>query len=96
MKEIPKKELGTGRVAFKARLEEIKKEIEAGRTVMSVYREYGQKVGIGYSQFDRYVNKFIRRKPEEKPSVLPEPKVVEKELSTSEYLRTRPNKKEIL
>ena len=33
-----KKELGTGRVAFLARLEEIKQCIEAGRTVMSVYR----------------------------------------------------------
>lgn len=61
-----KKELGTGRVAFLARLEEIKQGIEAGRTVMSVYREFGKKVGIGYSQFDRYVNKFIRSKPAEK------------------------------
>lgn len=63
MKDGTKKELGTGRVAFLARQEEIRKEIEKGRTVMSVYREFGAKVGISYSQFDRYVNKIIRGKP---------------------------------
>lgn len=65
MKEMPKKELGTGRIAFFARKEEIKKELETGRTVMSIYREMGPKMGIGYSQFDRYVNKLIRSKPDE-------------------------------
>lgn len=96
MKEIPKKELGTGRVAFLARKEDVKREVETGRTVMSIYREFGPKMGIGYSQFDRYVNKFIRSKPTEKPSTETEPKIAEKELSTSEYLRTRPNKKDLL
>lgn len=62
MKEGIKKELGTGRVAFLARLDEIKKEVETGRTVISVYREYQKQIGISYSQFDRYVNKFIKEK----------------------------------
>ena len=62
MKPDAPKELGAGRVAFLARKDAIKERIDAGRTVMSVYREYQKQVGISYSQFDRYVNKFIRSK----------------------------------
>ena len=63
MKPGESKELGAGRVAFKARLDAIKREIEAERTVMSVWREYKNLVNISYSQFDRYVNRYIKEKP---------------------------------
>lgn len=94
--ETPKKRLGAGRVAFLARKEEIKTKIEAGYTMVAVYEEHQKQLGISYGQFVNYINKFIRRKPEEKQLATTEPKIAEKELSTSEYLRTRPNKKEIL
>jgi len=51
----PKKELGTGRVAFLARKNDIKERIDSGRTSMSVYREYQKQIDISYSQFARYV-----------------------------------------
>jgi hypothetical protein len=65
MKPGEAKELGTGRVAFLARKDAIKAKIEAGRTSMSVYREYQKEVDISYSQFARYIAKFIRSKPNE-------------------------------
>lgn len=68
MKPEAPKELGAGRVAFLARKDAIKERIDAGRTVMSVYREYQKQVDISYSQFDRYVNKFIRSAPDGKPA----------------------------
>lgn len=74
-----KRELGTGRVAFlvKPRFEAIKREVESGRTTMSVWREFGAEVGIKYSQFDRYVKRFIKgdtkRKEETKPEIKKRP-----------------------
>jgi hypothetical protein len=65
MEMKPKKELGTGRVAFLARKNDIKERIDSGRTSMSVYREYQKQIDISYSQFARYVVKFIRSKPDE-------------------------------
>lgn len=62
MKSEKKRELGTGRVAFLARLEVVKEQLATGRTVMSVYRELEPQLGISYSQFDRYVIKFITGK----------------------------------
>lgn len=56
---------GAGRVAFLAREKEIKEMIEAGHPTKNVYRKYGDKLNISYGQFARYVNKFIRRKPDE-------------------------------
>ena len=64
MKKEIVKELGAGRVAFLARKEAIKTEIETGRTVKSVYREHQAQLGIGYVQFLKYVNQFIKGKNE--------------------------------
>lgn len=86
---------GAGKVAFWAHKESIKKMLDDKYTLTATYLEHKKDVDIKYQQFRRYVNEFIRGKPEEKPQAKPEPKT-EKELSTSEYLRTRPNKKEIL
>lgn len=93
MKQEIKKELGAGRVAFLARLPAIKEGIEAGRTVMSMYREVGSQLGIGYSQFDRYVNKYIRPKAVEVIATN-EPRK-KKELSTIEIFDSPMDKKDI-
>lgn len=63
--EPPKKRLGSGRVAFLARKEEIKARIDAGYTMAAVYEEHQKHLGISYGQFVNYVNKFIRSKPDE-------------------------------
>jgi hypothetical protein len=54
--------LGTGRVASLAHLETIRKEVEAGWTMQAVYDTYGPKLGITYSQFIRYVSRFVKEK----------------------------------
>lgn len=63
MEPVERKELGTGRVAFLARKDAIKEKIDSGRTSMSVYREYQKQIDISYSQFSRYVAKYINPKP---------------------------------
>ena len=57
-----KKRLGTGRVAFLARKDEIKARIEAGYTMVAVYEEHQKELGISYGQFVNYVNKYIKDK----------------------------------
>ena len=94
MKAAQRKELGTGRVAFLARKDEIKERIDSGRTSMSVYREYQKQVDISYSQFARYVAKFIRSKPAEIPAKN-EPKVKGKEMSTLKVFKAPMDKKDL-
>ncbi|MDH0187692.1 TraK family protein [Stenotrophomonas sp. GD03993] len=56
-----KKSRGGGRVAFLKHRESIRELIEAGHVARSIYDQLGgdEKLGISYSQFMRYVNKFI-------------------------------------
>ena len=72
-----KQRLGAGRVAFLARKEEIKTKIDAGYTMITVYEEHQNQLGISYGQFVNYVNKFIKNKPKGKPAeegkIKPEP-----------------------
>jgi len=56
---------GVGRVGFLARQDDIKKMIEAGHPLLSIYQQYEKDMSIGYSQFVKYVHKFIRSKPSE-------------------------------
>lgn len=62
MNNIPKEGLsGAGRVAFLARLEEFRVLIQAGWPVTVVYENHGgDKTSLSYSQFVRYVGKYIR------------------------------------
>lgn len=62
MKNTPKEGLsGSGRVAFLARLEEFRVLIQAGWPVTVVYENHGgDKTSLSYSQFARYVGKYIR------------------------------------
>lgn len=52
---------GTGRVTFLARLEQIQTLIEAGNGRRAVYDSLGgiSGLGIGYSQFNRYVKRYL-------------------------------------
>ncbi|MEB3743741.1 MULTISPECIES: TraK family protein [Enterobacteriaceae] len=56
---------GGGRVAFLARLDEFRGLLEAGWTVTDIYENHGgADTGISYSQFSRYVGKYIRKPTE--------------------------------
>ncbi len=79
MKSSKEKRLGAGRVAFLARVEIFKQKIEAGHTMQEVYDEYQKDLGISYSQFAFYVNKFIRNKPDENKGEKPADKPKEKD-----------------
>lgn len=64
MKEAKKTVRGSGRVSFLARLDATKKMIEEGHPLLSIYQEYEKDFGFSYSQFVKYVHKFIRSKPD--------------------------------
>jgi hypothetical protein len=51
---------GAGRVAFLARIGAIREKLLAGHTLASVYDDHQKELGVSYSQFTRYVDKFIR------------------------------------
>jgi hypothetical protein len=51
---------GAGRVAFLARLDSIRKMVEAGYPVVLIYEQYGEEMGISYSQFARYVARYVQ------------------------------------
>lgn len=52
---------GIGRVTFIAHLAEITAELDAGRSLKAIYEQRRGRLGISYSQFARYVDRFIRR-----------------------------------
>lgn len=62
MKSPKKKEVGVGRVAFKARFDAIKEMVDAGYTTAAIHRKYGSQLGIKYTQLNNYINKFIKGK----------------------------------
>ncbi len=49
-------------MASLAHLETIRKEVEAGWTMQSVYDTPGPKPGITYSKFIQYVSRFVKEK----------------------------------
>lgn len=67
---------GAGRVAFLARLEDFRSLIQAGWPVTVVYENHGgDNTGLSYSQFARYVGKYIRtptKRGNQRPSVADE------------------------
>lgn len=80
---------GTGRVAFLAHLEGIKKMIEAGHPLVSVYEEYESRLSIKSGQFGKYVRKYIRSKPNEsKPA---EERKIKKPESSDDRPRFKPS-----
>lgn len=50
---------GAGRVAFLARLDSFASLMNAGHPQRSIYDDHAASLGISYSQFNRYVGKYI-------------------------------------
>lgn len=59
-KDTKKRERGAGRVSFLAQRDEFAKLIEAGHPLRSIYTDHQDGLGIGYTQFTRYVTRYIR------------------------------------
>ncbi len=59
MNQTTKGQYGLGRITFKAHFAEIQQEIEAGYPLTQVYEKRKDKLGIAYTQFTRYVGKYI-------------------------------------
>ncbi|HEY6044334.1 MAG TPA: TraK family protein [Nitrosospira sp.] len=68
-KKKPRK--GAGRVAFLAHLDGIKKMIEAGHPLVSVFEEYESKLSIKSGQFGKYVRKYVKGAAGEQKAVAP-------------------------
>lgn len=49
-----------GRVAFLARVSGIREMVEAGYPLLTIYQQHESDIGISYSQFSRYVARYIR------------------------------------
>ncbi|EGC9888854.1 hypothetical protein GYC09_004618 [Salmonella enterica] len=61
MTKAPKETLrGAGRVAFLARVADFRELVEAGHPLLGIYESNKDELGISYSQFARYVAKYIR------------------------------------
>lgn len=51
---------GDGKIAFLARLDTFQELFKAGHQQRKVFEKYESELGMSYSQFNRYVNKYIR------------------------------------
>jgi hypothetical protein len=60
-KGLKKNFRGAGRVAFLARLEDIKKRNAEGYPLFAIYQEYEKQLNISYSQFARYASRYMKR-----------------------------------
>lgn len=70
-KETKKTFLGAGRVAFLARKAAIEKMIGEGYPLIFIYEKHSRELNISYSQFARYVRKFIRSSTHETERINP-------------------------
>lgn len=95
-KELKTAVRGSGRVGFLARLDEIKKMIEAGHPLLIVYQKHESDLSISYSQFVKYVNKFIRGNKAEKQKNEIQEKRKEKSSGKSLVTRAPVNKEDIV
>lgn len=59
-KDTKKMRRGAGRVAFLAEREAIAALVLQGHPLRSVFDRYQGRLGIGYPQFTKYVNRYIR------------------------------------
>ena len=69
MDGAPKRRWGDGRCAFHAHARAIRQELTKGRSLTSIYDEYRDRLGIGYTQFTRYIHalKHNRTQPDAAP-----------------------------
>lgn len=56
---------GAGRVGFIANQEAITERFKRGEPLSVIYSDFSDKLGIGYSQFARYVSRYIRSQSED-------------------------------
>lgn len=88
---------GTGRVAFLAHLEGIKKMLDAGHPMITVFEEYENKLSIKSGQFGKYVRKYVKGETRNKDKpVTSEPKAKGKEMSTLDNLKSTINQEDII
>jgi topoisomerase IA-like protein len=88
---------GSGRVAFLAHLEGIKKMIDAGHLVITVFEEYENKVGIKSGQFGKYVRRYVKGDVRNKTKqARTESRAKGKEMSTLDNLKSTPNQEDII
>jgi len=71
-KASPKQSYGLGRVAFRAHLADIQREMDAGYTMALIYEKRKDSLGISYSQFARHVQRYIRDVVPKRASVIEE------------------------
>ncbi|MEJ2125202.1 MAG: hypothetical protein P8Y67_13115 [Alphaproteobacteria bacterium] len=57
----PQAKRNNGKVSFLAALSAIETDISAGHRLTDVYAKHRKALGIGYTQFTRYVSRYIRR-----------------------------------
>lgn len=50
---------GQGRVAFLAKADKFRELLEAGHAQRAIYDEHETELGISYSQFNRYVARYL-------------------------------------
>lgn len=87
---------GVGRVAFLARLEEFRKLVDAGWPITSIYEDHGASTSLSYSQFVRYIGKYLRTPPtrnrsDEHPDSQPVPARTPQILSKQAVIPPEPN-----
>ena len=79
MADTPEKiQRRVGRVAFLARLEDFRKLVDAGWPITSIYEDHGASTDLSYSQFVRYIGKYLRtpstrNRGDEQPDAQPMP-----------------------
>lgn len=52
---------GSGRVSFVAVMDDVRAEIERGVTLVQIYEAFEDRLDIGYTQFTKYVTRFIKQ-----------------------------------
>jgi hypothetical protein len=96
MADTPEKiRRGVGRVAFLARLEEFRKLVDAGWPITCIYEDHGASTGLSYSQFVRYIGKYLRTPPtrnrgDEQPDAQSEPDTTPETISRQHVAPQQP------
>jgi len=86
MNSAPKNKVsGAGRVAFIARLSEFQILLNAGWPITTIYDHHkGSNTGLSYSQFARYIKKYIQPQKSPKENLTPaEKNTINKLLATT-------------
>ncbi|WP_258086862.1 TraK family protein [Xenorhabdus bovienii] len=52
---------GQGRVTFLAHIDTFRTLLDAGHPLKAIYDDYRDRLQIGYPQFTKYVNRYIRK-----------------------------------